>query len=128
MPKLGVINGQLTPCPQTPNCVSSQATDTAHFIAPIEFLGTAKEAQDRLVQLLKDWTRTKIILVEEDYIRVEFTSRIFRFVDDVEFYFGSAEAGQKVIQVRSASRIGRSDLGANRNRVEQIRTKFQTMD
>ena len=128
MPKLGVINGQLMPCPETPNCVSSQAQDTEHFIAPIQFLGTAQEAQDRLLRLLTAWARTNITRVEEDYIHVEFTSRIFRFIDDVEFYFASTDAEQTLIHVRSASRVGRSDLGANRKRVEQIRTKFQTMD
>ena len=69
-------------------------------------------------------SRTRILTKEEDYIRVEYTSRLFRFVDDVEFYFPE----EPVIHVRSASRLGYSDLGANRRRVERIRELFFSAD
>jgi uncharacterized protein (DUF1499 family) len=124
VPKLGVIDDQLIPCPETPNCVSSQVIDTDHFIAPFDFNGTREQAQERLLQILKASERTKITVVEEDYIRVEFTSAIFRFVDDVEFYFPAVDNGKIIIHIRSASRIGYSDLGANRARIELIRSKF----
>lgn len=126
MPKLGVNKGQLMPCPGTPNCVSSQATDEEHFIQPIVFIGEGQEAQMRLLQILKAWPRTNITVVEDDYVRVEFTSRIFRFIDDVEFYFSPTNGEEIIIHVRSASRVGRSDLGVNRKRIEQIRNSFKT--
>jgi uncharacterized protein (DUF1499 family) len=124
VPKLGVIDEQLMPCPETPNCVSSQATDKEHFIEPIAFTGTREDAQERLLQILKGSERSKISVVQENYIRVEFTSALFRFVDDVEFYLPRSESGKIIIHARSASRIGYSDLGANRSRIEKIRTKF----
>jgi uncharacterized protein (DUF1499 family) len=125
IPKLGIVNGKLMPCPDTPNCVSSQTEDESHFIEPINFIGTPQDAQVRLMQILEDLDRTTIYDVQENYIRVEFTSKIFRFVDDVEFYFPSTNNEKITINFRSASRIGHSDLGANRKRIEQIRSRFK---
>lgn len=125
MPKLGVNSGQLMPCPDKPNCVSSQATDAEHFIEPIHFTGTRQAAQDRLLKILKVLERTKIIIAEENYLHVEFTSKVFGFVDDVEFYFPSTQTEKIIINMRSASRLGHSDLGANRKRIEQIRNSFK---
>jgi uncharacterized protein (DUF1499 family) len=125
LPKLGVMSDQLTPCPSKPNCVSSQATDKAHYIQPIHFTGTPQEAQDRLLQILNALERTNIIVVQENYIRVAFTSKIFQFVDDVEFYFPATDTEHIIIHFRSASRIGYSDLGANQKRIEQIRDIFK---
>jgi uncharacterized protein (DUF1499 family) len=125
IPKLGVISDQLTPCPSKPNCVSSQATDKDHYIHPINFTGTPKDAQDKLLQILNALERTNVIVVQKNYIRVEFSSKIFKFVDDVEFYFPSTSTDKIIIHFRSASRIGYSDLGANQQRIEQIREKFQ---
>lgn len=120
-PTLGIDSGQLTPCPNSPNCVNSQASSgDSHFIPSIEYSCTRKEARQRLLEIIQATNRTRIITSTEDYVRVEFTSRIFRFVDDVEFYFPA----DSVIHVRSASRVGYSDLGANRKRVERIRDKF----
>jgi uncharacterized protein (DUF1499 family) len=125
LPKLGVMSDKLTPCPSKPNCVSSQATDKAHYIQPIHFTGTPQEAQDRLLQILNALERTNIIVVQENYIRVAFTSKIFQFVDDVEFYFPATDTEHIIIHFRSASRIGYSDLGANQKRIEQIRDIFK---
>ncbi|PKG96773.1 DUF1499 domain-containing protein [Paraglaciecola sp. MB-3u-78] len=125
LPKLGVMSDQLTPCPSTPNCVSSQATDKEHYIQPIHFTGTPQDAQDRLLQILNTLERTEIIVVQENYIRVAFTSKIFQFVDDVEFYFPATDTEHIIINFRSASRIGYSDLGANQKRIEQIRDTFK---
>ena len=112
-------------CPGSPNCVSSQASDKKHFITPINFSGTVQDAQDRLLKILKPMQRTNILVVQENYIRAEFTSKLFRFVDDVEFYFPSTKTGQIIIHFRSASRIGYSDFGANQKRIEQIRDRFK---
>jgi uncharacterized protein (DUF1499 family) len=126
-PDLGLNNEELMPCPKTPNCVNSQATDTEHSIKPIHFTGTQQEAHANLLQILEAEKRTKILTVQKNYIRVEFTSAVFRFVDDVEFHFPEQQTNETIIHVRSASRIGSSDLGVNRKRVEQIRNKFKAI-
>ncbi|MEE9494220.1 MAG: DUF1499 domain-containing protein [Gammaproteobacteria bacterium] len=111
----------LVPCPDKPNCVSSQSIDNAHFIEPIHYTGSVDEAWQQLMDILKVTKRTKIVEHLELYLHVEATSLIFRFVDDVEFLISPDE---KIIHVRSASRIGRSDWGVNRKRVERIRKAF----
>lgn len=122
----GLHDGTFLPCPKTPNCVNSQAIGEKHFIEPIHYAGTRQEAQDRLLQILGSEKRTNIVIVEEDYIRAEFRSALFRFIDDVEFYFPGMQAERSIIHVRSASRVGSFDLGVNRKRIERIRSKFCT--
>ncbi len=124
LPDLGIKNGKLTPCPKTPNCVNSQAVGEKQHVQPILYAGTQQEARARLLHTLDSLERTKIVTAQEDYVRAEFTSALFRFVDDVEFYFPDEQADETVIHVRSASRIGHSDFGANRKRIERIRSKF----
>ena len=124
MPKLGIDSGKLKPCPDTPNCVSSQAADEQHFIEPILLTATPDETRDIILKTLDEFSRVKVIQTQADYIHAEFTSMIFRFVDDVEFYFPASESGVVRIEIRSASRVGRSDLGVNRKRVEAIREKI----
>ena len=123
-PDLGVSNGQLTPCPPSSNCVNSQATDESHTIQPFSCKGTQQEAQERLLRALKSEDRGKMIAVKKSYLRAEFTSPLFRFVDDVEFYISNTLTNDIVIHVRSASRIGSSDFGVNRKRIERIRSNF----
>ncbi|WP_232507949.1 DUF1499 domain-containing protein [Desulfobacula toluolica] len=124
MPDLGINNGELTPCPKTPNCVNSQAISEKNYIRPIRYAGTQQEARARLLQILESEKRTKILTAKKNYIRAEFKSALFRFIDDVEFYFPKKQTGEVIIHIRSASRIGYSDLGANRKRIERIRSKF----
>ena len=124
VPDLGIDNGKLAPCPKTPNCVNSQAVGEKHYIQPIRYAGTREEARARLLQILGTQRRAKILTAQENYIRAEFTSALFRFVDDVEFYFPKEKSDETVIHIRSASRIGYSDLGANRKRIERIRSEF----
>ncbi|WP_300460460.1 DUF1499 domain-containing protein [Desulfobacula sp.] len=126
MPDLGIHNGKLTPCPKTPNCVNSQAVGEKQYIQSIHYTGTQQEARSLLLQVLESENRTKILTAQENYIRAAFKSAFFRFVDDVEFYFPDEQAGETVIHIRSASRVGYSDLGANRKRIERIRNKFQS--
>jgi uncharacterized protein (DUF1499 family) len=121
---LGVDNGYLAGCPQTNNCVVSQKADEAHSIAPIVYQTDLSTARETLLKVLTVVPRTQMIEQKSDYIRAESTSRIFKFVDDVEFYFPS---DQKVIEMRSASRVGESDLGVNRRRLEQIRLALQEL-
>jgi uncharacterized protein (DUF1499 family) len=118
---LGIRDGKLAPCPESPNCVSSQSTDKKHFIKPLSYDGSLAEARGKLVSIIQTMKRSRIISQEDTYIHAEFTSALFRFVDDTEFYFDDRA---KTIHMRSASRIGYSDLGVNRKRIETIRSKF----
>ena len=118
---LGVHAGKLADCLAMPNCVCSTAGDDAHRIEPLRYTGAADIAFDKLKRIVAEMPGAAIITSDDHYLYVEFTSRLFRFVDDVEFLL-DAEAG--VIQVRSASRAGKSDLGVNRARVESIRERF----
>lgn len=111
----------LTPCPKTPNCVSSLTEDKPHFIEPIFYGGETAVAQQEILEILHSRKRVRVVRLENDYIHAEFVSSIFRFVDDVEFAFDDVE---KKIQVKSASRTGYSDLGVNRRRIEKIREQF----
>jgi uncharacterized protein (DUF1499 family) len=117
---LGSHNGRLVDCPSSPNCVSSQALDEDHAVAPFQYQGGKKAAFKRLRNVLESFERTTIVTENENYIHIECKSAIMGFVDDVEFYFPK----EKVIHVRSASRIGRSDFGVNRKRVEKLRELF----
>ena len=117
---LGIADGRLAKCPDSPNCVNSQATDEKHSIAPFTYDGSRQDAIQRLKQAVSGLKRTQIVEERDDYLRIECTSALFRFVDDVEFYFPE----ENVIHVRSASRLGYSDLGVNRKRVETLRELF----
>lgn len=123
---LGVKDGKLAACPASPNCVSSQAADgdAEHKIAPLSFTTDPANAMTQLVNVVKNMERTQIIESRDDYLYAEFSTRLMGFIDDVEFYLDPAA---KVIHVRSASRLGQSDLGLNRKRVEEIRQKFSAI-
>jgi len=116
---LGVRDGRLSSCPDSPNCVSSQAADTDHRIEPLLFSDAPDVALARLKSLLAGRKDTKIIDESPGYLRVEFHTILF--VDDGEFLL---DAAQQCIHVRSASRLGYSDLGKNRSRLEELRRQF----
>jgi uncharacterized protein (DUF1499 family) len=120
-PNLGITDGKLSPCPDSPNCVSSQSSDKRHFIEPVRYEGSEQKAMEQLIGVIQGMKRCRIIKMEDHYIHAEFTSAFFRFVDDVEFYFDS---GAKIIHMRSTSRIGYSDFGVNRQRMEEVRLLF----
>jgi len=122
---LGIKDGKLAPCPSSPNCVSSQSSDREHFVEPFSFTGTATEAHAGITKIILGMKRSRIITDTDRYIRAEFTSAVFRFVDDVEFQF---DEGAKVIHVRSAARLGHSDLGVNRKRIEDIRARWKASE
>ena len=121
---LGVRDGKLVPCPSTPNCVLSQSSDAEHSIKPLTYNSTPAEAMADLKTVIQAMKKTKIITENKNYLYAEFTSAIMGFVDDVEFYL---DEDAKVIHVRSASRLGQSDLGVNRKRIETIRAKLQEL-
>lgn len=112
------MDQRFQPCPRTPNCVSSYATDPVHAIEPLPYL----ESMDAIVAIVESFPRTRIIERDGGYLHATFTSRLFRFVDDVEFLI---DPEARVIQVRSASRLGAGDLGVNRERVESIRRAME---
>lgn len=120
---LGVKDGKLADCPNTPNCVSSQSENPQSKIAPLTYNSSREEAKAKLKQIIEGMVRSTLITESEDYIYAEFKSKLMGFVDDVEFYLNDAN---KVIHVRSASRLGKSDLGVNRKRVETIRELFKS--
>ncbi len=118
---------QLPACPDKPNCVSSQAPagDTPHFIEPLRFSGDPQVAWQSLHRALGAMPRTRIIEDSGDYLHAEATSLVFRFVDDLECALDRANG---VIHLRSASRVGHSDLGVNRKRVERLRELMRNGD
>jgi uncharacterized protein (DUF1499 family) len=121
---LGVTNGQLQPCPNSPNCVSTQAaqSDTEHYIAAVPYTGDANFMMTQLLKVVSTMPRATVIKQEDNYLHAEFRSQIFRFVDDVEFYLDDTN---KVIYFRSAARLGQSDMGVNRKRMTEISEKLK---
>ena len=118
MPKnIGITDNKLTPCPDKPNCVNSFSNTEEHKIQ--SFSGTGKNLWQNLIQVLNEQKNSKIIVNEPQYIHATFTSKLMGFVDDVEFF-----QSNNTIHIRSASRLGYSDLGANRDRVEHLRTQL----
>lgn len=121
---LGLQSGRLAPCPESPNCVCSQDEDGRHVVAPFPMDGDAFETMECLKRALASLPGARIVSFTKDYVHAECTSRVFGFVDDVECYV-DATAG--VIHVRSASRMGYSDLGVNRRRVETLRAVLASL-
>jgi uncharacterized protein (DUF1499 family) len=120
---LGMKDGSFSPCPDTPNCVSSQAADSEHHIAAIKADGSVDVVMVDLANSIESMFGGKVVTVKGHYLRAEFTSRIMRFVDDVECFYVPDKG---VIEIRSASRVGYADFNANRNRVEELRRIFMT--
>lgn len=120
---LGVKDGRLAPPGRTPNAVSSQAdpADAGHYVAPIAFPGSPASAMAAVRAAVASMPRTRVVHEAPGYLHAEFRSRLLGFVDDVEFLH-QPDAG--VIHVRSASRLGRSDFGVNRARVEALRARL----
>ena len=116
----------LAPCPDSPNCVSTlaPAEDSRHAIAPYRYSKPRSDAKGALKMIVGGLPRTKLVQEEDAYLHYEFTSLLLRFVDDVEFLFDDEV---KTIHFRSASRVGYGDLGVNRRRMEEIRSRLEGM-
>ncbi len=119
---LGVCDGRLAPCPDSPNCVSSQADRKHQRMDSIPLTIDTAEAMMALQRIVSTMRRTKVITSDDCYLHVEFTSALFRFVDDVEFF---VDRDKRAIHFRSASRAGHSDLGVNRKRMHDITAAYQ---
>lgn len=120
-PALGRVDGRLRPCPASPNCVCSQDAGAAH-VDSLQFAGDATAAWERLRRTILAMPGSTIVEDGDGYLHATFETAVFRFIDDAEFLL---DPENERIHVRSASRVGHSDLGANRQRVEQIRANFQ---
>jgi len=116
---------RLADCPGSPNCVNSQDSDEGHRVEALRFEGDPAQAWARLKDVVLAMPRTTLVEADDVYMHVEFRTAILRFVDDVQLML-DASAG--VIHVRSASRVGYSDLGANRSRVEALREAWIASD
>ena len=120
---IGVKEGRLAACPNSPNCVVSQGEEDAeHAIAPLTYDSDMATAVAKLREVVAAQEGSEVIEQTDTYLYAEFTSKLMGFVDDVEFYFSPTETG--TVHVRSASRLGQSDLGVNRKRIEAIRAAF----
>lgn len=110
---LGIQSGQLAACPDSPNCVSSVDSRESHGIEPIA------GSLSRIKVAISAMDRVNIVEEQDNYLYAEFTSRLMGYVDDVEFL---ADPANNQVHVRSASRLGHSDMGVNRQRIEAIRS------
>ena len=115
------IHHQLSPCPDKPNCVSSLSTNQKQYIEPLVFSKNHEQAMPQLCSLLESLPGVNILHQDHTYIHAVCRSRIFRFKDDIEFLY---DESSHVCHVRSVSRMGHSDFGVNRRRVEKVRKLF----
>ena len=136
-PQYGVREGRFIPCPTSRACVSSQADEPTRHIEPLSYESERLKARDDLILALGRFTGVRIVSSHRNYIRAEFPSKVTQdngqsdyyfegeaAMDDVEFYFSP---GEKVVHLRSASRLGVLDLGENRDRIEQLRLYFNSL-
>ena len=107
----------LKPCPDKPNCVSTADANAAHGFAPLPFHGSRQQTHDELVRLIGAMPRSAIAEANDSYIHATFTSRLFGFVDELEFLL---DESKQVVHVRSASRSGYYDFGVNKGRVGDV--------
>lgn len=118
----GKNQAALAPCPSTPNCYTStphEGQSESQLGTPIPILGNKIEAKEAMLKYLMQ-DKATLVKQTDNYIHATYTSAIFKFVDDVEFFFPNDQA----IQYRSASRVGRSDLGVNKKRIEGLRFRY----
>jgi uncharacterized protein (DUF1499 family) len=120
----GLVEGRLKQCPDKPNCVSSEfVSDAEHYIEPLVYsVDQAAQVLPRLKMIIGEMGGS-VQLEKADYLAATFTSSLFRFVDDLELRIDTV---QKTIHLRSASRVGHSDLGVNRKRVERLKNAFHS--
>lgn len=114
---------RLSPCPDSPNCVSSDATDASHRVEPFEIIFPSDVAWSLAREAVNNLPRTKITQATDNYLRAECTSAVFGFVDDLEL---ELRMDKGVIAVRSAARTGYWDFGVNRRRAESLREALRS--
>ena len=119
--QLGIHNARLAACPSSPNCVSSDAADAGHQVKSFHLAEPPAEAWRATLALVAKLPRTKIVTADSSYLHAECRSAVFGFVDDLELQL---RPEQKLMAVRSAARLGYTDFGVNRKRVEQLRAEL----
>lgn len=119
---LGVHDGKLAEVPTSPNGISTQTSIVDKKIEPLLYKGTLEESKKNIENIIEGFEGAKIITNEKNYIHVVFSTKLMKYKDDAEFYFNK---NKKIIEFRSASRIGKSDLGMNRKRYEEIKGLYQ---
>ena len=118
---IGVHNSKLRTCPTSPNCVSTAATEAKQKIAPFKIKKSVPEFWQELQQQISALPKAQIITADSDYLHAECRSKLFSFIDDLEFLI---EPDRQTVSIRSAARLGYSDMGVNRKRVETLRKKL----
>ncbi len=120
---VGTALAELAPCPDSPNCVSTDASDSAHGIEPLPLADSEQQTVAILASSVSELPGGQSVLTKDNYLHFEFRSPWLRFVDDVEFL---VDTDENVVHMRSAARVGRSDLGVNRERLEEIRRRYES--
>jgi uncharacterized protein (DUF1499 family) len=118
---IGLSEGKLAPCPDSPNCVLTQSEEKRHAMKPLPYLRTREASREKILRILKDMKRTEIVKITESYIHAECRTALFHFVDDVEFFLDETT---RIVHFRSASRVGYYDFGLNRRRMKRISEKY----
>ena len=119
---LGVKNGRLADCPSSPNCVASDARDEGHRVEPFRIAAPAARTWEAIREAVAALPRTRIVADTGEYLHAECASALLGFVDDLELHLRTVEG---IVAVRSASRVGYSDLGVNANRIETLRQRLR---
>ena len=119
---LGVKEGMLAPLPSSPNAVSSQTMQDNRYVPPLPYAGDLEQTKSLVKKAASDFGGAHIMVEKPDYLHMVFTIPVIPFKDDVEFYFSEKE---QLVHYRSASRVGYSDLGVNRQRYERLRRIFE---
>ncbi|MFT6319999.1 MAG: hypothetical protein ACJAT4_000921 [Granulosicoccus sp.] len=113
---------KLDPCPNSPNCVSTQETRKRKRMRPILFTESSDLAIEKLERMLASKSRVTLVEKKGNYLHYEFKTKIGKFIDDVEFLF---DEETKQIHFRSASRKGYGDFGKNKRRMKKIRKEYE---
>lgn len=121
-PPVGLVDGKLRACPSTPNCVQSEGADADHAIAPLPYKADRGASERALEAALASVPNTEIKARTGNHWHAHNVSRLFRFIDDIEVRFDDVRGE---IHLRSASRVGYSDMGANRKRMDALRAVYE---
>lgn len=119
--ELGVHNGQLAALPDTPNAVSSQTTDASKHVDALPMRGSAKETLNKILVCLQEMGNNTVTTQLDNYIHAVFVTPFMHYHDDVEFFIDTVN---NKVQFRSASRVGKSDLGANKARYKNFKKLY----
>jgi uncharacterized protein (DUF1499 family) len=118
-------SSHLSSCPESPNCVSTEARDNRHKIDAFHLKGDFTKNWPEIQRVVAALSRSDVVKADETYLHATFKSRLFRFVDDLELFLNPSNG---IISIRSAARTGYWDFGVNRRRVEQLRHELQGRD